>query len=86
MQNIPAIEALTLSTKQRVLIRLGGQCARCKTTDQRVLCVHHKNGDGHLERKSLMHYGFDRRQAQWDCHNCHDLIHNHSCRVPKRDT
>ena len=43
-------------------------CARCLTTDVRILSVHHK--DKNRDNNNLSNLMFM-------CHNCHFLVHNH---------
>jgi hypothetical protein len=52
------------------LLRSGArlQCRRCGLTDERVLAVHHIDGD--RTHNSL-------ENLSWLCHNCHYLIHHY---------
>ena len=51
------------------LQRTGQQqvCQKCKTTDKRVLAVHHK--DRNRDNNNLSN-------LMWLCHNCHYLVHH----------
>ncbi len=43
------------------------ECRKCKTTDERILAVHHK--DKNRENNDLSN-------LIWLCHNCHYLVHH----------
>jgi len=47
-------------------------CKICKTKDERVLAVHHKDQD-RLNNKL--------NNLVWVCHNCHHLVHNYGIGV-----
>jgi len=53
-----------------ILLRSGAilVCARCGTEDERVLAVHHC--DGNRSNNSV-------ENLSWLCHNCHYLIHHY---------
>lgn len=58
---------------KRVYAQLGNKCEYCGNTDDRVLCVHHKNG-----RKGAYDYlvkDYDLTKIQLLCANCHAIIH-----------
>lgn len=43
-------------------------CAKCSTTDSRILAVHHR--DKNRDNNSV-------RNLSWLCHNCHYLVHHY---------
>lgn len=46
--------------KKRIVEKLGGKCAKCRTTDIRLLQVNHKNGNGTRELRRLGSHDFYR--------------------------
>jgi hypothetical protein len=58
------------ATYRAALIRADTRpfCRRCRLTDERVLAVHHIDGDRNNN---------DLRNLTWLCHNCHHLIHHY---------
>lgn len=72
--------------KARAHALLGARCLNCNTNDARVLCIHHLNHDGHIERKkksfnSINFYrAITRGKRTTDdlillCYNCHYIDH-----------
>ena len=72
--------------KLAIIERLGGSCARCGLSDSRALQVHHRNGGGGAQRKSLgwrYHYRLARlspsalrEEFELLCANCHAIEHH----------
>ena len=57
-------------TYRTILLQSGATqiCRLCKTTDSRVLSVHHIDHN---------HFNNTVENLAWLCHNCHQLVHHH---------
>lgn len=49
-------------------------CAKCKSTDKRILAVHHKDRNRQNNTVSNL---------VWLCHNCHFLVHHYKSEAGK---